>query len=248
MENKFGFSYPRFRCKDCCFKKDQPMITIGNQLYWDELMNEKNWWYTDFISSFAALVGHDAHNSKLMFLHCQYPGEMLVEEMTSAIPKEVQTVLSVIFADGHYAVMEIDIHERIIRICDGLKLSLERWKMHIVHALKRIQLLVLNDEATFVTTMDHHKQLNMKVKGDVDWIVKSDSFVVQRDGWNCGPIACLKIWKMFSPGSLDMNKLEVGEYRKKILDKYQQLIEKVRGDLHYEKKNGTRPGGNGGFV
>ncbi|KAG7369994.1 plant transposon protein [Nitzschia inconspicua] len=74
-------------------------------------------------------------------------------------------------------------------------------------------------------------RLLLRVDGKDTWTVKSDRLVRQKDSDNCGPIACLKIWKVFCPEEVDMASLTVNDYRNAMVDKCNVLIEKNKSQF-----------------
>ncbi|KAG7344790.1 hypothetical protein IV203_032321 [Nitzschia inconspicua] len=83
---------------------------------------------------------------------------------------------------------------------------------------------------------DYAAQLYVKVDGKHEWSVKSTSLVSQMDDYNCGPIACLKLWTLFQPGEVDSPKLDVKDYRAAVVSKCNQLFKKVEGGLVWNKR------------
>ncbi|KAG7348784.1 hypothetical protein IV203_011381 [Nitzschia inconspicua] len=100
--------------------------------------------------------------------------------------------------DGHYAVLEIDRKKRRVFVFDGLPLPLQTWNRHIVNVLQRTNLVPLDASIRFVK----QSKLYLCVDGVPDLTIESTNLVPQKDGYNCGPIACLKVWKTFTPGDI----------------------------------------------
>ncbi|KAG7343991.1 hypothetical protein IV203_021999 [Nitzschia inconspicua] len=193
-----------------------------------------------YIGSFAAMVAHSAHHSNLMYIHCEQEKTKVDEDMTIQLPKRVHTLVSVLHSNEHYAVLQINVRDKNVFICDGRMYSLETWTNHITNVLKRTRLLELGVEPHYGTKYDYHKEMFLKVNGRIEWKIKCDPLVLQDDLVNCGPIACLKLWSIFSPGEIDVENLEVKEYREKVVNKCNELVEKLKDDFSWDKRSEMR--------
>ena len=112
----------------------------------------------------------------------------------------------------HYAVMEITVDTKTIKIFDGLRYDLLEWKDHIIRVMRNCIMVDPNVEpsaAQFIPdaavseTVGRSRKPQEYVNGfDViialqRWQLERGSFLHQLDGNNCGPIACLKILELF---------------------------------------------------
>ncbi|KAG7341806.1 integrase core domain containing protein [Nitzschia inconspicua] len=200
-----GFVYPILPCEVCTFHSKQVQLCVGNKAYEKKILSPEPWWDTAFIASFAAILAHDTHNPGLLYIHCQFPKSVISKKEVHVIDEE-RTVLSVLHGAMHYVVLELDILERTVWICDGRKYPLLTWANHITNILKRTALLDLNVEPDYGTKSDPCSQSFLKVNGEQEWTIKSDTLVLQPDVVNCGPIACMKLWTMFQPGEVDVRE------------------------------------------
>ncbi|KAG7338309.1 hypothetical protein IV203_024005 [Nitzschia inconspicua] len=155
------------------------------------------------------------------------PNEVLEEALTAPLDEKVRKVFSVVHAALHYAVVEIDLECKTILVWDGLSYDLTTWTSNMTNILKRTRLVHLDAETTFWSKPDPHRRLLLRVDGKDTWTVKSDRLVQQQDSDNCGPIACLKLWKVFCPEGVDMASLTVEDYLNAVVDKCNVLIEKT---------------------
>ena len=112
----------------------------------------------------------------------------------------------------HYAVMEITVDTKTIKIFDGLRLDLLEGKDHVIGVM-RICILVDPNGDCFAAlfhpdhavseTVGRSRNAREYVNGfDViialqRWQLERGSFLHQPDGNNCGPMACMKIIKLF---------------------------------------------------
>ena len=111
----------------------------------------------------------------------------------------------------HYAVMEVSTFNKKVVVFDGLRHPLLKWIDHIISSLRRCMLIGLDDTFNAVpdaATLDVHGSLRTHLingytiifQGSKDevWKLERGEFIKQVDGYNCGPIACLKILELFS--------------------------------------------------
>ncbi len=65
------------------------------------------------------------------------------------------------------------------------------------------------------------------------WKLERGTFVAQTDGYNCGPIACLKVLEMYSLISVDDIKLaySLNTLHKLVMDKWKRFIDYCDQDL-----------------
>ena len=52
-------------------------------------------------------------------------------------------------------------------------------------------------------------------------------FISQTDGYNCGPIACMIMWYMFTHGEVDLT-IPVEQYRCKVVEKLKKMLNEVK--------------------
>jgi len=55
--------------------------------------------------------------------------------------------------------------------------------------------------------------------------------IVQRDGYNCGPIACMVLWKIFKPAMIDLKKIQQSQYRLLVVYELKRLLKIYRQNL-----------------
>jgi hypothetical protein len=218
-DKEYDFAYPRLECEQCCFSGGH-LVSVGNDEYMRDCANTDRWYDTDFISSFAALVAHEAHNPAIQLIHCQNPLSQLGEDECRELSDSVETIVSVLHAHSHYAVLEADIPERKITILDGLLRPLEHWQAHAMNILRRCKLIPMGSAPKFVT--NRKGKIAIQVDGE-KWTMEKDIFICQNDAWNCGPIACLKILAVFQHPS-DVSTIAANQYRLTVMKKFQDLL------------------------
>ncbi len=97
--------------------------------------NTNVWLDGDFISVFASLVCHNNHSlaptapmnsgkDVPQFSHVTFPNSLMTINDYKVLPSGVKRIVAVMHTRLHYAVMEITIDTKTIKIFDGLRISL----------------------------------------------------------------------------------------------------------------------------
>jgi hypothetical protein len=55
--------------------------------------------------------------------------------------------------------------------------------------------------------------------------------VEQRDGYNCGPIACVTLWKLLKPDAEEVSEVDVSKCRSVVVQELTRLIAEYSHDL-----------------
>ncbi len=144
-----------------------------------------------------------------LLIHATYPKATLVKGQYKALPPGVTRVVAELHEADHYAVLEIDILNKKVYVYDGLYRGLDRWLDYVFSAMKCCMICDL--EAVHLCDVDNPKlmkvggsrHLKMSIEGYKltvgihEWRFERGHFVKQMDPFNCGPIACTNIMKMF---------------------------------------------------
>ncbi len=107
------------------------MISIGEIAYTNVCANTDVWLDGDFISTFASLMCHYNHSffpRALMksgqdvpqLTHVTFPKSHMTINDYKAFPSKVRHIVAVMHTNQHYAVMEINIDTKTIKVFDGL--------------------------------------------------------------------------------------------------------------------------------
>jgi hypothetical protein len=169
-------------------------------------------------SSGTPLVRNEKNLSQLN--HAIFSKQNLLISDIKPLPTDVDRLVVILNNDGHYIVLEVNIPERKFLIYDGLSRELLQWKDHIITVLKKCMLLDLSfDSSSTVCVPDaavppvfsRSKKPRFIINGYSIMFPQfspSDQkleqrrlergyFIHQSDGFNCGPIACLKVMELF---------------------------------------------------
>jgi hypothetical protein len=95
-------------------------------------------------------------------------------------------------------------------VYDGLNINLNSWGNHIDYILKQVG------------------------EGRKDWKVGNVTIfhsrcIIQTDGWNCGPIACMVMWGLFNPSTTFQDKWNtsnsVASFRKTVVQETKKCLD-----------------------
>jgi hypothetical protein len=144
--------------------------------------------------------------------HVTFPNSVMTIKDCKPLPSGVQRIVAVMHTSLHYAVMEITVVTKTIKIFDELHWDPFEWKDHVIRAMKNCILVdpfVAPSSAQFIPDPAVSKTVGCSRKPqeymngfDIiiamqKWRLERGSFLHQLDGNNCGPIACLKILELF---------------------------------------------------
>lgn len=228
----YEFIYPTLHC-DCCLH-GSAMISVGDENYLQDCSSTDRWYESDFISSFGTLACHRAHTLGegrciyTQFITCSYPNEEVDESQCRALNSTTKRIVSAFHGDDHYVVADMDLSTNECIISDGLSFPQRKWKKHIANVLKRCK-LIDRDSKVFVDeerSNDSVTVLELTTAGvDETWTVRlDDTFVRQEDGFNCGPLACLKMLEIMLDKTT-FEGLDVETYRGFVTDRFSGMVE-----------------------
>jgi hypothetical protein len=129
-----------------------------------------------------------------------------------AFPSGVKHIVAVMHTQLHYAVMEVTIDTKTIKIFDGLHWELLDWKDHVIRAMRNCMLV---DPCVIPSSVQFHPdpavyQIVGRSRKPQEYVngydiiiamqkgrLERGFFLHQSDGNICGPIACMKIMELF---------------------------------------------------
>ena len=219
------------------------------------------WYDQGFVEGFIALVQHDAHmapppykdeEKNIILRFASTPLQLIDEDYCKDLGPGVTHIVTPAHIPGHFALLYFDLQEFTVTVLDGLRVDIRKWERHIIYTLKVCRLKPLDARPSSVTTTSTIKKdnkdivtrvMNISFKSDSDpdkawpeWIVTNDPSIRQVDGYNCGPIACLKVMEVF--GILEAGLLSVIEesdsHRDVVMNYYHERISKYNNDIFLE--------------
>jgi hypothetical protein len=244
---------------DLCTRSGIPGILIPNSRYEHELRYSTKWYISGFIAGFAAVVQHNTHittpkyknTDHVLMVFTPYPNNPVNE----ILPYGSTThFVSVVWNRQHYAVLYYYIDKRSVTVFDGLNHDIRKWQYHIIHTVKTYGLKPLFSSATcefrYKVYVDERvrKRTNLETRDmaleirfddlkDESWYVQNEQSYVQGDGVSCGPIACLKLMKIygvFPVGSIETIGESARGYRHAVMDYYNECISRYNDVLKVE--------------
>ncbi len=98
-----------------------------------------------------------------------------------------------------------DIERQNVIVYDSLFMKLMTWQHHVMHTLKKYG-LQRHDAQCNVVVKTKRPELELYFEDkDEPWVVYNDHTILQVDGYNCGPIAFLKVMEIY--GILPLNSV-----------------------------------------
>ena len=212
-----NFVDAQLHCETCGYYQALPRIAINDSKYMKRMKYCQDYFRFEFILSFAYLVAHVSHldnasNAQLPLLQViTYENQRLVKDDVIPVPRGHKTIAGIFHSSLHYPIAEVEIKSRTITIYDGLFYELSSWYNNVVQLLKKCDLIdfetlgvdLIPDPKSKLIFEGHRRGKDVVngydlVINSVKWRLIRGTFIVQSDGFNCGPIACLKVMELFS--------------------------------------------------
>jgi hypothetical protein len=130
-------------------------------------------------------------------LMCVFPVDMASynSEAIKVIKSQEEHLAVLMCVDSHYAVAEVFLKDRIMKISNGLDMPLQKLYHQAKYVPEMIGEALLN---TFVNIIGHQMGATIVMNGIPAWNLLLDDFLYQGNGHNCGLIACLKFVGLFN--------------------------------------------------
>lgn len=248
---EYRFVYSRLHC-DQCTPFGSITVAIGDDNYYNACLGDK-WFDTEFIAGFVSLVAHDAHLDPPPFIQehvrvkqilCPFPQAEVLPHNVLSYDTAITNFLLVSYNNDHFAVLNFTLHERTVSVFDGLNYKIDLWKNHIIHTLREYGLVQLNSapKVKYSSTLnagEKKQRLEIMFGSEAPWVVCNSNFIRQKNGHNCGPIACTKVLEVFGYiKASTMSQIETnrGGFRHFVMNKYAELISKYDSSLFVETR------------
>jgi hypothetical protein len=212
---KHPLCHPRLICMTCTEPSGPPSVTIAEENYYCTMEQTNIWFTVDMVCTFGILCAHDAHREDIMYTNCPLPTITPKKENKKPVvlSPETKTIVSVVFTSKHFAIMRLCLEEKTAYYYDGLSWPVNTWSLHTKHVLNKYGL-----EGKW------KKQVGTGENGLEGVKIHQD------DQSNCGPIACIVLWKLFKPKSVDIH-IDHKEYRATTMEELKRLITYYDSDL-----------------
>ena len=225
------------RCTHGARKSSFIGIPVFSKRSIDQYKTTNTWFSTALVGSYIDLVAHEQHRTGVKIALCLNPNEKSKPDDLRTLPNDVTRLLSYVYAGSHYALLDINLSEKIITVTDGLQYPPSTWKDHIIHILVKYNKVRqgLAPSAIVNTSKYQHMppQPNFIPTIQGPFILIHSSTVTQLDGHNCGPIVCHEVRRILSSGDAptetmsemqDANNLN-NLKRQRVLSHYSELVD-----------------------
>jgi len=211
---EYRLCHPKLICSLCDECTPSRTITVAEDEYYEIYKNEMNrWFYADMVSTFGVLCSHDAHRSDIMYVDATLPsittGSNTNCKKIVPLPPSVQGIISVAYSKSHFVIMKLCLDTKKAYFYDGLSRSIDDWKPHMIHLLN--QYGYQNQDWQMLPGPENNELDGITIK--------------QEDQNNCGPIACIILWKLFKPNDLDLRLLPRRRFREAVIKELRRLLE-----------------------
>jgi len=209
-QETFNYVLADLTCETCnTFGTNLCHLEVAETAYYDFCeTHETRWWEITYLLLFGICQFHKAHRKDMMFLECCTPNSEIIPPQLNILDS-IKSIVSVALAKDHYAVLEFRLEEKMVYVYDGLKKDINSWEKHISYILKQVG------------------------ASRKDWKVGNATIfhsrcIIQRDGWNCGPIACMVMWGLFNPSTTFQDKWNtsnsVASFRKTVVQETKKCL------------------------
>jgi hypothetical protein len=232
----------------------------------DRYYVSQDWYETEFIMGFVLLSIHDTHTSqplhptdhKVMPVITMYPNSVIHQKTFDVV--NTTHFVSVVFAKQHFAVLYYDLAGRTVSVFDGLDMDLKTWSQHISHTLWTYGLVSMAKNPTSNETNWYYQKdgrrscngvrdkriqrltLEYQSISEKDssptciWTVCNEASYTQQDGFNCGPLACMKLMEIngrVAKGTIDsiISGGSKQTIRWEVMAYFEECIERYNDDL-----------------
>ena len=206
----YRLCHPRLVCETCNRHVPPLAITAAEDQYYQRNLEEHQWFFPDIVTTFGILCSHDAHRDDMIYADATLPSVVpdFSKKKILPLPKQVHTIVSVVFNQRHYAVMRLRLDERRAYIYDGMAKSMDNWKPHMKYILNKYGI------------QGQKWQIGPGTGNDgMDGIE-----IEQKDQSNCGPIACMVLWKLFKEEAINLQNINPADFREMSIREVRRLL------------------------
>ena len=268
----FEFLHAYLKCDKCQYNTCPSNVIIGDMNYNRRIASSNDYWEHEFILYFAWLLFHHCHKyqmtdkafSKLkldvpFFCPVSFREGHLLQQDVVSLTHSYKHVVSLFYKSEHYCVCKLMIKERRLIIFDGLNWEFKNWCTHISFLLRKLAFVDVKCEnwqwfpdVALSTKTANTRREKIMIPGyfihvdRVQWRVQRGSFLTQTDGFNCGPIACLKLIHLYHLTDEDKAKEAYNSMniRNLVVQDWEYLVEMCNDDIMVKLQNtNTNKGG-----
>jgi len=74
-------------------------------------------------------------------------------------------------------------------------------------------------------------ELELVTEDEDSWIISKSIIVHQKDGYNCGPIACLVLGSIFEPEIVNISAIFPHNYRSFVVTMFKEMVNQFNTEL-----------------
>lgn len=236
-ESDYNFIKGYLYCHECLLFHEVP-ITIGNQLYINQhIEDEESWFESDLISAFGHLLSHAAHketpgiNVSTQFFETILPENWFFSPVSN-MRSTTNRVVSVFHLDQHFVTACFEVDTLNCTIYDGFHWKPNKWKRYISEVLMKCKLVDSDSKVVLKKSKFKNVQIIEFIGSTrtVQCKVKLDKFMKQTDEYSCGPIACLKLLELFERKNY-LKDMDTGMYRLTVMEKLTSMLDAYEEEI-----------------
>ena len=208
----YRLCHPRLVCEKCDEHASSRSITVAEDNYYEANLITEQWFFPDIVTTFGILCSHDAHRDNMIYDDATLPSisNDPSKKKIVPLPKKIHTIVSIVFYQRHFAVMRLCLEKKRAYFYDGMAMPLDNWTPHMKYILNR-------------HGIDEEK---WKIEPGTGNDGMDGILIKQKDLSNCGPIACMVIWKLFKQDEINLQEIESSRYREIAVSELRRLLEK----------------------
>ena len=200
-----------FDCEQCRASTAQLLIrqfSLFDSNYIKGMSNSNVWFNTSLCLAFVALTAHTHHLNNIVVTCCSYPETE--PYVTINLPDTFEKILCICWAGHHFACMEIDIEQKVVRVDEGLRYQMRHWLPHATFVLRQYGLV--------------EKSANKRIRASSisPFDLQSQETIRQTDSASCGPLALWNFWSNFP--SFPGGTRDLKQIRKLVLQRMDYLF------------------------
>ena len=221
---EYHLCYPRHLCAMCDQHNSWRIVTFAEDSYYEIQMKDHRWFFPDMMTTFGILCSHDVHRDDIIYIDATLPTTETAPRSNrlEQLSPNVRTLVSVVFTNDHFAVMRLCLDTRRGYFYDGLSWNVKNWSPHMKFILNRYGIDIHDWQISLGRGID-----------DMDGIL-----IKQIDTSNCGPIACMIIWKLFKPSTINLQEIDPSNYRELVICEIRRMLQENYNScvVYYKQK------------
>ena len=222
------------QCDECVLtgRNRCPYQFFVDNDYLAYMRKSKCWFETSEMNLFASLLVHKVHRKDVLFDICPYAhgGKHSNPDLILSLPSEILHIICYCWESDHYSLVHVDVATRTVFVHDGyLHLTgVGNWFPNIRYLLKTWNLI--DDACEFLTSScmpKHHELIQPNNSYSNVFRIVGVEPHEQKDASECGPNACVWLWKFLVPEEAPNDPTT---YRERVCDEIKSMYAQVGCD------------------